>query len=58
MATIVTTIPYKPRSWAKKLHACTLRWMVLVLHRRAGKTTAVINHLQRDALRVKDSHYA
>ncbi len=32
--------------------------MVLVLHRRAGKTTAVLNHLQRDALRVPKSDYA
>ena len=52
------TIPYKPRNWAKILHASTKRWMCLVLHRRAGKTTAVINHLQRDALRVPQSHYA
>jgi phage terminase large subunit len=31
---------------------------VLVLHRRAGKTTAILNHLQRDAIRVPESQYA
>lgn len=29
-----------------------------MLHRRAGKTTASLNHLQRDALRKPDSRYA
>jgi len=43
-------IPYKPREWAKVLHASLKRWGVFVLHRRAGKTTAVINHHQRAAL--------
>lgn len=51
-------IPYKPREWAKQLHECTKRWMVLVLHRRAGKTVAVVNHLQRDALKIPGSKYA
>jgi phage terminase large subunit-like protein len=52
------TIPYKPRNWAKELHDSTKRWKVLVLHRRAGKTTAVLNHLQRDALRNPNAEYA
>ena len=52
------TIPYKPRKWAKAFHDTAKRWIVLVLHRRAGKTTAILNHLQRDALRVKESQYA
>ncbi len=43
-------IPYAPRRWAKLLHASFRRWSVLVLHRRAGKTTAVLNHHQRAAL--------
>lgn len=51
-------IPYKPRKWALALHNCVKRWMVLVLHRRAGKTVAVVNHLQRDALRKPGSNYA
>lgn len=44
------TVPYAPRIWARKLHACLHRWAVLVLHRRAGKTTAVLNHHQRAAM--------
>jgi phage terminase large subunit len=30
----------------------------MVLHRRAGKTTAVLNHLQRDCIRVPNSQFA
>lgn len=30
----------------------------MVLHRRAGKTTAVLNHLQRDCIRNTESQYA
>jgi len=52
------TIPYKSRKWADLLHSSTKRWNVLVLHRRAGKTTAALNHLQRDAIRIKESRYA
>lgn len=44
------TIDYAPRRWAKKLHASYYRWAVLVLHRRAGKTTAELNHHQRAAI--------
>lgn len=51
-------IPYKPRNWAKKFHEAVTRWIVLVLHRRAGKTTAILNHLQRDAVKVVKSQYA
>lgn len=42
-------IPYCPRKWALRLHASFTRWAVLVLHRRAGKTTAILNHHQRAA---------
>ena len=42
-------IPYKPRQRAQRFHASLARWLCLVLHRRAGKTTAVINHHQRAA---------
>src|SRR3990167_496259 len=42
-------VPYKPRKWAKDFHSSLKRWIVLVLHRRAGKTTGLINHLQRAA---------
>ena len=41
-----------------RLHKSTNRWMVLVLHRRAGKTVATINHLIRDACINKGSKYA
>lgn len=51
-------IPYKPRQWSKDFHASLKRWIVLVLHRRAGKTTAILNHLQRDAVKVPKSQYA
>lgn len=49
MAELVT-IPYKPRNWAKGLHDSFRRFSAIVLHRRAGKTTAVLNHHQRAAL--------
>src|ERR1051325_9764362 len=52
------TIQYQPRHWAEVLHATSKRWIVLVLHRRAGKTTAVLNHLQRDCLRTPESQFA
>lgn len=42
-------IPYNPRVWAQQLHASFKRWAALVLHRRAGKTTAILNHHQRAA---------
>lgn len=44
------TIPYKPRKWARGAHACFRRWLALVLHRRAGKTTFELNHHQRAAM--------
>jgi phage terminase large subunit len=43
-------IPYAPRKWAKRMHASFKRWFVLVLHRRAGKTTSELNHHQRYAM--------
>lgn len=50
MPTVDVEIPYGPRRWAQPFHASLKRWSVLVLHRRAGKTTAVLNHHQRAAL--------
>ena len=44
------TIPYAPRMWARKLHISYRRWSALILHRRAGKTTAILNHHQRAAM--------
>lgn len=43
-------IAYRPRKWASRFHASLVRFAVLVMHRRAGKTTAVLNHHQRAAL--------
>ena len=51
-------IPYKPRKWAEKLHQSKKRWNVLILHRRAGKSYAAINHLQRDAVKIPNSRWA
>lgn len=51
-------IAYCPRNWAKVFHSTTKRWRVLITHRRAGKTTAILNHLQRDAVQIKGSQYA
>mgnify|MGYP001583682020 CR=1 FL=1 len=51
------TIPYKARIWAT-FHETKKRWIVLVLHRRAGKSTAAFNHLQRDALTTPNSRFA
>ena len=48
--TEVITLPYLPRNWAGGLHASFKRWSALVLHRRAGKTTAILNHHVRAAL--------
>lgn len=42
-------IPYRPRKWARQAHATFKRWLALVLHRRAGKTTFELNHHQRAA---------
>src|SRR5262245_33822010 len=46
----IVEIPYKPRNWAKRFHASFKRFAAIVLHRRAGKTTCVINHHLRAAL--------
>ena len=42
-------IPYAPRHWAQELHGSLKRWAALVLCRRAGKTTGILNHHQRAA---------
>jgi phage terminase large subunit len=51
MATVVEVeIPYRPRRWARPFHESFRRWAAIVLHRRAGKTTATLNHHQRAAI--------
>ena len=50
MAEQVIEIDYRPRKWARPFHASFKRFAALVLHRRAGKTMAVLNHHQRAAM--------
>lgn len=52
------TIPYNPRAQMTDFHNSKERWKVLVIHRRFGKTTASLNHLQRDALKIPNSRWA
>lgn len=54
----IVKIDYCPRNWAKLFHSTKKRWRVLVTHRRCGKTTAILNHLQRDAVQTPKSQYA
>jgi hypothetical protein len=49
MAAQRIVIPYRPRRWAKPFHDSFCRWAAIVLHRRAGKTTAILNHHVRAA---------
>jgi phage terminase large subunit len=55
-------IAYTPRIWAKRLlHEIVgigKRFIVMVIHRRGGKTVATLNHLNRDACRNRDHRYA
>lgn len=53
MAEVV--IPYKPRKWARELHDTKKRWVLMVIHRRGGKTTAELNHLQRTNCEIAKS---
>ncbi len=43
-------IPYKPRPIARRFHDNPARFIVLVWHRRAGKTVSCVNHLQKGTL--------
>jgi len=45
-------IQYTPRPWAMKFHDSDKKLIVLVLHRRAGKTVASLNHLIRECFRM------
>lgn len=53
-------IDYEPRSAFMPFHERTQRWAVLVVHRRGGKTVAVINDLIKRAVecRNKSPRYA
>lgn len=54
----IITIPYIPRTHFLPFHSTDKRWIVIVAHRRSGKTTATLNHLQRDALKTPQSRWA
>lgn len=49
-ATERVVIPYSPRRVFMPYHETSMRWSVIVAHRRAGKTMATINRLIRTAL--------
>jgi hypothetical protein len=49
---------YHPRNWAIPFHETDKRWMVLVVHRRAGKTTSAINYLIFSAVKNPGTNYA
>ena len=44
-------VPYRPRTWQFQLHQGVerFRWAVIVAHRRAGKTVALVNQLLKEA---------
>ena len=46
-------IPYEPRAAFVPLHERQQRWGIMVAHRRAGKTVACVNELNRSAITCK-----
>jgi hypothetical protein len=42
-------VEYQPRNWAIPFHQSYQQWAAIVLHRRAGKSTAVLQQHQRAA---------
>lgn len=50
-------IPYAPRKQFQPYHNRTARFSCLVCHRRAGKTVATLNDLQRRALTSSKENY-
>lgn len=51
------TIPYKRRERAKNADANEKRWNVLVLHRRAGKSTHRINKMIKNAIKKQPNPF-
>lgn len=51
---------YSPREWQKKIHFAHQRFKFLIIHRRAGKTVAMINEIIDKALKcpLKNPQYA
>lgn len=54
--TKVVTIPYLPRPAFMPFHQRTQRWGAMICHRRAGKTVAAINDLQRKCIECSRLH--
>ena len=46
-------IPYTPRAVFRAFHARVERWAELICHRRAGKTVAAVNDLQKRCLTLR-----
>lgn len=51
MTTPPISLGYEPRSWQRQCHEAEARFLVLAVHRRAGKTEAAIMQLLDGALR-------
>ena len=53
-------INYTPFPWQKEFHKALEKYnrAILVCHRRSGKTTAIVNQLQKDALITPESKFA
>ena len=51
---------YAPREWQKRIHSAKERFKFLIIHRRAGKTVAIINDIIDCALKcpLKNPQYA
>jgi hypothetical protein len=53
MAATVVKHAYVPRRYFTDFHARSQRWAVMVVHRRGGKTVAVVNDMVARALRTR-----
>jgi len=51
-------IIYNPRAWTRRFHESKERWKVLIIHRRAGKSYASVNHLIRDAMQITNGRFS
>jgi len=49
----VVEIPYAPRWYQWAIHEATERFQVVIMHRRAGKTVGLVNHLLRGMIRTR-----
>jgi len=49
----VIRLAYAPRSYQRRIHDALTRFIILLCHRRAGKTVAAVNHLIREAVRCQ-----